>query len=57
VSETNWLIKLKVKILIHLGVLVAQIVKVNIMNEGITNDKARKLTYRECYGSQTQREV
>jgi len=43
VSETHWLIKLKVKILIHLGVLAAQIVTVNMMNEGRTNEKARKL--------------
>jgi len=57
VSETNWLIKLKVKILIHLGVLAAQIVTVNMMNEGRTSEKARKLGYRECRGRQTQREV
>jgi hypothetical protein len=57
VSETNWLIKLKVKILIHLGVLAAHIVTVNMMNEGRTNEKARKLRYRECCGSQTQRGV
>jgi hypothetical protein len=48
---------LKVKILIHLGVLAAQIVTVNMMNEGRTNEKARKLRYRECCGSQTQRGV
>jgi len=57
VSETNWLIQLKVKILIHLGVLAAHIVTVNMMNEGRTNEKATKLRYRECCGSQTQRGV
>lgn len=38
VSATNWLIKLKVKILIRLRVLAAQIVTVNMMNEGRTNE-------------------
>lgn len=57
VSATNWLIKLKVKILIRLRVLAAQIVTVNMMNEGRTNERARKLRYRQCCGSQTQRGV
>jgi hypothetical protein len=54
VSETNWLIKLKVKILIHLGVLAAQIVTVNMMNEGRTNEKARKLRYRVLWQPNTK---
>lgn len=57
VSATNWLIKLKVKLLIYLRALAAQIVTVNMMNEGRTNEEARKLRYRECCGIKTQRGV